>query len=249
MKASPRTLILKSAPIYEQSPFMDKGNLRNLPKTTRQMQAPKRAAVFEPATGQQIGECDGFYRKTEVDATQHIKLYLEGIGALSRLSKPGLAVFQTLYCQMLKHVAKDKVAMTPQIAKKLRNISQSVYFAGMTQLIEAGFIAKSDETPFYWINPAYIFNGNRLRFVQDYDLKEDREEETTASLIQMTATIERKNPPNQIDVEDYIESQQDQDATASERGDAAAQSEQSTSQTGEARKAKKAPQRRLKAAS
>lgn len=171
MKLASRTRSLRTSPNFPKNPFMADPSMSNLPVTTKQQPAPKRGQVFEAATGSQIGNCDGFYRKTQVDATQHIKLYLEGIGALCKLSKPGLAAFQALYCQMLKQIEKDKVPMTPVIGKQLTGISQAVYFAGMTQLIDAGFIAKTDSPPFYWVNPKYIFNGNRLRFVQDYDLR------------------------------------------------------------------------------
>jgi len=262
MNSEAETAVAPKAPQFTENPFMNDGSMDHLPKATKQQQARKRAAVFEPATGQQIGECDGFYRKIEVDATQHIKLYLEGTGALAKLTKPGLAVFQIMYCQMLKSFDKDKIMMTALIARKY-GIARTTYFAGITSLIETGFIAKTDIPPLYWINPKYIFNGNRLRFVQDYDLKQDKSDDMqlTVAAIKMTVKpgpakrisareeieAQQTSEQQQIDVEDYIESQQDQDATASERGDAAAQSEQSNSRTGEARRTKKAPQTRLKA--
>lgn len=167
---------IRTAPQYATNPFMETASIQKLPTSTKQIQAPKKGTVFEAATGEQIGQCDGWYRKTEVDATQFIKLYLEGIGALKHLTKPGLSVFQTLYIQMTRQVMKDKVAMTPTIALNTNGTTKRIYFAGMAQLLQTGFIAKTEEPPFYWINPAYIFNGDRLRFVQDYDLTTTKNE-------------------------------------------------------------------------
>lgn len=253
MNSQTETAVAPKAPQYAENPFMNNGSLDQLPKTTKQLQAPKRAAVFEPATGQQIGECDGFYRRTEVDATQHIKLYLEGTGALARLTKPGLAVFQIMYCQMLKSFDKDKIMMTALIARKY-GISRTTYFAGITSLIETGFIAKTDIPPLYWINPKYIFNGNRLRFVQDYDLKADKDEDTQLTIAAIKMQV-KPGPAKQITAREEIEalqrieSKQQQNATASERADAGAQGKQSTSLTRDARKPKRAKQTRVKAAS
>lgn len=245
MKEDKRALTLTKAPTFTDNPFMGE-NLKKLPVATRATTAPKRSAVFEAATGEQIGKADGYYRRTQVDASQHIKLYLEGIGALQKLNKPGLAVFQTLYKQMLKQFDKDSVIMTPAIAKRSNRITENTYFAGIAQLITAGFIARSDDPLTFWINPAYMFNGNRLRFVQDYDLKPESEQEDQGEItleITTMKTIEH-NKTKQIELEDTIAAKIAEDSQ--QRGDAAAQGEQSKTPSSDARPVKTAPQARQK---
>lgn len=251
MKVDKRGLTLTKAPTFTDNPFMG-DKLKKLPVANRTMTAPKRSAVFEAATGEQIGKADGYYRRTQVDASQHIKLYLEGIGALQKLNKPGLAVFQTLYKQMLKQFDKDSVIMTPAIAKRTNKITENTYFAGITQLIKAGFIARSDDPLTFWINPTYMFNGNRLRFVQDYDLKHEHEdnhdeEEGIALVVTTMATLEH-NRAKQIDLEEAIAAQIAEEKTtapAPERADAGAQAKQPKRRTSDAPKAKPAPRKRV----
>jgi hypothetical protein len=43
---------------------------------------------------------------------------------------------------------------------------------GMRELIEKGFIAESVTQSKYFINPDYLWNGDRLGFVKEYRKKE-----------------------------------------------------------------------------
>lgn len=207
---------LSAAPAYENNPFMENAQLLDLKTTGRVARSrAKPGEIFLPATGETIGKCDGFYSRKEVDAEQFIKLYLDGTGHLSRMTPSGLAVFQALYVLMLPQHGKDQINVTQQLAEKRFGITRSTYFRGMSDLLHAGFIAKSDIQGIFWINPAFIFNGDRLRFVKDYDRKETR-----AELLAAGVRLERKEnaqltikgkagDPDQIDIEQAINDSKD----------------------------------------
>ena len=38
----------------------------------------------------------------------------------------------------------------------------------MNELIDSKFIAESEATNLYFVNPAFIWNGNRLAFIKEY---------------------------------------------------------------------------------
>jgi len=46
-------------------------------------------------------------------------------------------------------------------------ISRPTLYSAINQLVEAGLIAKKKNTE-YWINPKYIFNGSRLKFIETH---------------------------------------------------------------------------------
>lgn len=49
-----------------------------------------------------------------------------------------------------------------KVCKKI-SISRGTYYNGVTQLIDVGIICKKQTTT-YWINPFYIFKGNRINY-------------------------------------------------------------------------------------
>lgn len=195
---------IKNAPTYAENPYLEDAKLLELPKSKKLDLMQGKADLFNQATKEQIGQIDGFYNRKEVDATQFIKLYLEGTGALSKLTPSGLAVFQLLYVQLLNQIEKGQVIMTYSLATKGFSISKSIFIRGLTDLIAVDFVRKTDTTGVYWVNPRYIFNGNRLRFVQDYDRKETRREELKEIIAnKKPLTLKgRADDPKQTHIED-----------------------------------------------
>lgn len=50
-------------------------------------------------------------------------------------------------------------------------LSRSTFERGISELIKANFIAETYVATYYFINPSYIFNGNRIAIVKEYILK------------------------------------------------------------------------------
>jgi hypothetical protein len=44
----------------------------------------------------------------------------------------------------------------------------TTYNRGMQELRIKGFIAPSVRQGWFWVNPNYIYNGDRMRFVQEF---------------------------------------------------------------------------------
>ncbi|MDH8030017.1 replication protein, partial [Klebsiella pneumoniae] len=55
-----------------------------------------RLALINENTGEQVGN-GGFYQAMEVDKTQFVKLYVDGVSAIEGLSSSGKKVFKILY--------------------------------------------------------------------------------------------------------------------------------------------------------
>lgn len=63
----------------------------------------------------------------------------------------------------------ENLTKWPLMAK----VSRTTYFSCINELIEKGVVYRSYLTNIYFINIAYIFNGDRLRFITEYQLKEN----------------------------------------------------------------------------
>lgn len=117
-----------------------------------------------------------FYDVVEVDKTQFIKLYIQGVKALQDLSSAGTKVFELLYCEMQKKPSADKIYLHYATVQESGNVmSLATFKRGMSELINKEFLYECVEPSNYFVNINYMFNGDRLAFVKEYRLKTTRE--------------------------------------------------------------------------
>ena len=108
----------------------------------------------------------------DVDRAQFIKLYINGVKAFRDLTSAGARVFEVLYLQMQANPGRDKITLSfLRIDQQITPMSEKTYHRGMRELLEKRFIAESVVPGDYFLNPDYLFNGDRLAFVQEFRLK------------------------------------------------------------------------------
>lgn len=122
-----------------------------------------------------------------VDKEEFIKLYTRNVGVLfdlnSTAQKTLIAVFAAVQSK-----AKDQahIFLTYSVAVEYYEVlglqkipSQPVFSRGIQQLINMGFLAAHYHGDgWYWFNPSLIFNGDRIRFVNEYKIKRKKENNT-----------------------------------------------------------------------
>ena len=117
-----------------------------------------------------------FHTRKVVDKDQFIMLYISAFPALSNLTKSAKILYQYVLVKVNKEIGKDKILMnykeySMMVEKNgLIGISQATYYRALDELLTSEILFQSAITNQYFINIAYFFNGNRLRFIQDYDL-------------------------------------------------------------------------------
>jgi hypothetical protein len=127
--------------------------------------------VMSPSTGEIFGPA-GFWQAQEVDKTTFVKLYVNGVKALTDLASPGSKVFELLYLRVQGAIGKDQIWLThPSIDQAISPISEATFYRGMKELLTKKFIAESTTPGLYFLNPDYLWNGDRLAFVKEYRVK------------------------------------------------------------------------------
>lgn len=122
--------------------------------------------VVSPDTGEVVGQTT-FMRQIEVDDDKFTKLYLNQFQQFFDLTTAGIRVFgYIMTCMkprtdMIFFKLKDCMEYTKYVSKV------SVY-KGLTELVQAGIIARGDTDYLYFVNPLIIWNGDRARFVTEY---------------------------------------------------------------------------------
>lgn len=122
-------------------------------------------------------------RIQDVDTDQFVKIYTRNVGLLFELNQTAqkalIAVFLAVQAQ-----AKDKSEIFLPYHKAIEyytsiNLqkypSMSSYYKGIKSLINDGFLAAHyNGEHWYWINPSILFNGDRVRFVNEYRLTKQK---------------------------------------------------------------------------
>lgn len=130
--------------------------------------------VVNEATGEIVAPA-GFWQYEEVDRSKFVKLYVNGVKAFKDLSASGTKVFELLYLEIQKNIGQDRVYLGFQLIDQAATpISKSTFMRGMRELVEKSFIAETVAPGWYFLNPDYLWNGDRLAFVQSYAIKGSR---------------------------------------------------------------------------
>lgn len=108
-----------------------------------------------------------FYEFEEVDDTRFVKMYLAGVKQAAELSKAGLALFEVVYRLIQAKPGDDRVHLSYYTS----GLSKSQYYRGQKELLDKGFLFKSQFDGMFFVNITYMFNGDRIAFVKGYRRK------------------------------------------------------------------------------
>lgn len=123
-------------------------------------------------SGEIVAPVAGFWHAEEVDKAKFIKLYVNGVKAFKDLKGPGTKVFELLYLEMQRNIATDRIFMSfTAVDQTLNPISPATYKRGIAELIAKNFLAPTPVQGWYWLNPDFVFNGDRLAFVREFRRK------------------------------------------------------------------------------
>lgn len=126
--------------------------------------------VVSESTGEILTPA-GFHEIVEVDKTQFVKLYINGVKAFQGLKSAGAKVFELIYRAMQDAPGQDRIYLHfMTIEQAITPMARATFDRGMSELLEREFIAESIEPGMYYVNIDYMFNGDRLAFVKEFRL-------------------------------------------------------------------------------
>jgi hypothetical protein len=155
---------------YKTNPF-----LRDLVVTTKNQQVKIMPmgkddnVLVNQATGEVSGTHVVTYKK--VDDSEFVKLFSANIALTFDLKSAGIKAFSVLiWLVQYRAIGKDTV-MLDQLAleewqelHKEKTISYATFKRGLNELEKTQIIAKTLRKAHYFINPNFVFNGNRVAF-------------------------------------------------------------------------------------
>lgn len=158
---------VRKAPTFTENPFL-KGSLVEVSGRKKRYSVAARGDTIISKTGQVKGGIEHTIVRV-VDDSQFVKVFADGIIGIYDLKSAGSKVFRYLFDEVQKHPNIDRIYLYFMDAQEEPwKISKPVFFRGMAELLDKGFIARSANPNMYYLNPAMIWNGDRFRFVQEY---------------------------------------------------------------------------------
>lgn len=120
-------------------------------------------------TGEHLGTQVCTFR--QVDSEGFVKLFSRNIGLIFDLKSAGIKVLTlVVWAVQNKAINKDLIALDNYTLNdyleetRIKNLSQRTFYSGLKQLQEAKILAKNIRAGYYYINPSFIFNGDRIIF-------------------------------------------------------------------------------------
>lgn len=110
-------------------------------------------------------------REYKVDKQKFIKIYVESLMLFSDLSKRAIILFASV----LQRLEKDQavVFLVPSDLVRDMDVTEPTYYRALGELLNASVLARhSASSVIYFINPALIFNGDRMTLVNRYVMEE-----------------------------------------------------------------------------
>ena len=159
----------RGLPRHTKKPFLNDTNLHIKTGIRRITTGKDRLALVNENTGEQVGN-GGFFQFIEVDKT-----HVDGVSAIEGLSSSGKKVFKIFYLAIRDNKDTDSILMSFDIVDQDNvKISRTTYFKGMKELADKKSIAQTMIQNYYFINPDYMFNSDRLTFMKTYYLKDKK---------------------------------------------------------------------------
>ncbi|HGC2731909.1 TPA: replication/maintenance protein RepL [Escherichia coli] len=159
---------------YKSNPFLEN---MIVPVKGRQVKLSRLGKDNNILMNQSTGEFLGTHVTTykQVDADQFIKIFTDNIAMTFDFTSAGIKAFGVLLWAVQHHaLSKDEVDLDSFILdafisennkenNKIR-LSMATFKRGINELEKASIIAKTLRKGRYYINPNFVFNGDRIAF-------------------------------------------------------------------------------------
>jgi hypothetical protein len=158
---------------FSENPFLKSLDVKKSPK---QVRVSILGATNNVLLNQDTGEIQGTHIVSykEVDDAEFVKVFTRNIALTFNLSSAGIKAFNILmYAVQYNAIKKDVVKIDERILinflkqyPEIKGYALSTLYRGINELIISGIIARHDWASFFFINPNFIFNGDRIAFTR-----------------------------------------------------------------------------------
>lgn len=169
---------------YKTNPFLDD---MIVPVKGRQVRLSRLGRDENILVNQSTGEVQGTHVTTfkRVDGEQFVKLFTANIGLTFGLSAAGIKAFGVLlWVVQNRALSKDEVDLDSLTLEEFLDVhkntdekplklSLATFKRGINEMEKAQIVAKTMRQGRYFINPNFVFNGDRIAFTTVIERKKE----------------------------------------------------------------------------
>lgn len=175
---------LRSFTKHKVNPFLSQGveEIKNGITTKKKLVGEESGKNTQLIINNDTGAVEGhaqFVKYMKVDEDKFTKIYTSQLKVLYNLNTPAIRVF-TYILDNLKPNSDKIIFYIKKCQEFTGYASENTIHKGLSKLIEAGIIAKTQFAYLYFINVRLFFNGNRISMVEEY-FKEEKQKEKAFS--------------------------------------------------------------------
>ena len=181
---------------FEENPFMDAMiqdmAVRNKKQYLRSDNGNKSMVVVHDDTQTPLAQT-GFFKIEEVDQSQFVKIFVNGIAEQKDLTTQGRNLM--FYFMTIMRPGSDTVRVRIDEALKFLDYkAKRSYFMGVANLLERKIIARTKYDDEFYINPLIMFNGDRIVSAKIYVKKKSEAAKRLANEAQLDIFDFMPNP-------------------------------------------------------
>lgn len=156
---------------YAENPFVETATVTTRRKRTIVVKGNK--AIVDGETGQ-VEDMAEVVMVREVDDQQFVKLFTQNLRVFFDLTPGAMKLLQVVLHQVQRTPNHDQIMLNLAVVEDyftrshLEPMSKASFHRAIHELLDKKFLAESVLTGLYFINPHLFFNGDRVRFVQEF---------------------------------------------------------------------------------
>ena len=188
----------KGVVAYRDNPFLK--DLAEMQVRKKRITVKADKVIIDPKTGEYEDTAE-ITKVFDVDADQFVKVFTTNMKAFFSLKPSTYQLLNIIIMQLSKEFQGSSIYLNYGICKRYfednndKGFSVSSFHTAIKELIQKGFIAESEDSNLYWINPTLLFNGDRIKFAKEYRLKKSNQHDLN---------LENRENSFQTDIESYI---------------------------------------------
>jgi hypothetical protein len=170
---------------YKENPFITDLNIST--KSKRVNISSSIGKNENVLINQNTGEVQGTHITTyrQVDDKEFVKLFVGNIALTLDLTAAGIKAFNVLmYMVQYKAIQKDlvtldKYSLETFLSSKndIKIFTKKTFERGLKELVTAKIIARCEKAGDFFINPSFVFNGDRIAFTKVIERKRTEQKE------------------------------------------------------------------------
>lgn len=155
--------------------------------------------AFDEKTGEMLGQTV-FVRSKMVDTETFAKVYQLGFQAFADLKPSVMKVFQYIVGQLRPD--NDKFSLYVEDIIEATSLHKATIYRALAALCDREIIARGRSEYDYFINPMYVFNGNRVTFITNWINSNAPDYKTSQKTLKGTIQLMQQQGylPKQLDI-------------------------------------------------